>query len=543
MASKPCSNLVHAVDPADQHHWHCNPETRNWRTCELHTCLHADPLNSIPQARQFSDGSELVPLPFPSPTPAPQPETNFTASAALPFVAPPTPVGSGPATPRPLSALSHRSPSPAETTDSHTSQTTTSSISSMSTQATASATLEFLLTRLVNQQQSQQAQLDAIRDTFKANKDEGAVIAKPAAFKGNADDVARFLPMLRNWATEQKALRIKAGQGVPPEDVGKLDHRRTIQSALLFCEGGKAGRWAANYLKQINTSMTDKSVAFPFEGKWETFEKQFKVRFGSANEKADAIRELEQMKQGNKAVTLYCQDFRDAGAKTGLSDADLMIHFRSGLNPEVKKLLVTMDLAQGDLKDLDDLEDRSCRAERALEAEGFSTRRRTETHTTTISATVPTHATQTNPVGGNGKTREDFMRAMRNHCYGCGATNHTKAQGNHGQEQCHHCKRFGHHTSVCQDKFLGRMPGLGVRPTRVARINSAVPFTLFPGETVNIGASPPAPTATIASTVPSTQASTSYTPSSDAVACIAALQDLLNQQNAMIQQLMGQKDL
>ncbi|KAK1220190.1 hypothetical protein PQX77_017062 [Marasmius sp. AFHP31] len=201
-----------------------------------------------------------------------------------------------------------------------------------------------------------------------------------------------------------------------------------------------------------------------------------------------------------------------------------------------------MDLAQGDPKDLDDLEDRSCRAERALEAEGFSTRKRTETHTATISATVPTHATQTNPVGGNGKTREDFMRAMRNRCYGCGAIDHTKAQGNHGQEQCHHCKRFGHRMSVCQDKFLGRMPGLGLRPARVARINSAVPFTLFPGETVNIGASPPAPTATIASTVPSAQVSTSYTPSSDTVARIAALQDSLNQQNAMIQQLMGQKD-
>ncbi|KAK1216116.1 hypothetical protein PQX77_021262 [Marasmius sp. AFHP31] len=154
-----------------------------------------------------------------------------------------------------------------------------------------------------------------------------AVIATPAVFKGDADNVARFLPKIRNWATEQKALRIKAGHGVTPEDVGKLDHRRTIQSALSFCKGGKAGCWAANYLKQINTSMTDENVAFPVEGKWETFAKQFKVHFGSANEKADAIREVEQMKQGNKAVTLYCQDFRDTGAKTGLSDTDLMICF------------------------------------------------------------------------------------------------------------------------------------------------------------------------------------------------------------------------
>ncbi|KAK1223416.1 hypothetical protein PQX77_013711 [Marasmius sp. AFHP31] len=197
----------------------------------------------------------------------------------------------------------------------------------MSTQFAANATLETLLACLIDQQQSQQAQLYAIEDAFKANKDEGAVIAKPAVFKGDVGDVARFLPMFRNWATEQKALRIKAGQGVSPEDVGKLDNRKTIQSALSFCERGKAGRWAANYLKQANASMTDATIQFPFEGKWEVFEKQFKVRFGTVNEKVDAIRELEHMEQGSKVVTVYSQDFQNAGAKTGLSDADLMICF------------------------------------------------------------------------------------------------------------------------------------------------------------------------------------------------------------------------
>ncbi|KAK1223682.1 hypothetical protein PQX77_013440 [Marasmius sp. AFHP31] len=310
MASKPCSNLIHAVDPADHYHWRLDPKTDNWRTCDLQPCPHTNPLNSIAQPRWFPDG-------------------DTTASTPLPFAATPTPLISLTYTPsKPLPLLS-----PA-----------------------------------------------CLLNAFKANKDEGAVIAKPAVFKGDADNVARFLPMFRNWATEQKVLRIKAGEGVTPGDVGKLDHKKTIQSALSFCKGGEAGRWVANYLKQINTSTTDESVAFPFEGKWETFEKQFKVRFGSANKKADAIRELEQMKQGNRAVTLYCQDFRDAGAKTGLSDTNLMIHFQSGLNPGVKKLLVTMDLAQGDLEDLDALEDCSCRAERALEAEGFSTRRRTEIH-------------------------------------------------------------------------------------------------------------------------------------------------------------------
>ncbi|KAK1215965.1 hypothetical protein PQX77_021413, partial [Marasmius sp. AFHP31] len=495
-------------DPADQHHWHRNPNTDNWRTCELQPCPNTDPLNSILRACRFEDKSEPVPQPFPSPAPVPEPETILPTPDSLPFAAPPTPVGSGPATPRPLSVLSHRSPSPADTTDSHASHTTTSTIYSMSTQSTANATLKALLTCRVNQQQSQQAQLNTIKDAFKANKDEGAVIAKPAVFKGDADNVTRFLPMFRNWASEQKALRINEGAGVTLEDVGELDNRKTIQSTLSFWEGGKAGRWVANYLKQANTSMTDATIQFPFEGKWEVFEKQFKVRFGATNKKVDAIRELEHMKQGSKAVTIYSQDFSDWTQPGGEETP----------------------------------EDRSYRAERALEAEGFSTQKCTETTTTTISGTNTASATQTTPVGGNGKTREDFMSAMHNRCYGCGATDHTKAQGNHGQEQCHHCKRLRHCTSVCQDKFLGRMPGLGLRPARVVKINSAVPFTLCPGETVNIGASPPAPTATIASTTQSTQVSASYTPSSNAIARIAALQDSLNQQNAIIQQLMGQKD-
>ena len=79
---------------------------------------------------------------------------------------------------------------------------------------------------------------------------------------------------------------------------------------------------------------------------------------------------------------------------------------------------------------------------------------------------------------------------------------------------------------------------MGANPFRIHQINSAVPFTLFPGETVNIGAHTPAP----APASSPTQIAASYTPSSDAVARITALQESLNQQNAMIQQLMGQKD-
>ncbi|KAK1221663.1 hypothetical protein PQX77_015532 [Marasmius sp. AFHP31] len=171
----------------------------------------------------------------------------------------------------------------------------------MFTQSTANATLEALLNHLVDQQQSQQAQLNAIKDAFKANKDECAIITKPAIFKGDADDIARFLPMSRNWASEQKALRIKEGAGVTPEDVGNWTTGKL--------SSGTAGRLVANYLKQANAPMTNATVQFPFEGKWEVFKKQFKVRFSAANEKVHTIRELEHMKQGSKVVTVYSQDF------------------------------------------------------------------------------------------------------------------------------------------------------------------------------------------------------------------------------------------
>ena len=85
---------------------------------------------------------------------------------------------------------------------------------------------------------------------------------------------------------------------------------------------------------------------------------------------------------------------------------------------------------------------------------------------------------------------------------------------------------------------MGQAPGLGTNPVQIHQINSSVPFTLFPGETVNIGSHAPAPTPV----APSAQVAASYTPSSDAVAHITALQESLIQQNTMIQQLMGQKD-
>ncbi|KAL0062248.1 hypothetical protein AAF712_010878 [Marasmius tenuissimus] len=189
----------------------------------------------------------------------------------------------------------------------------------MSTSNTASqATLDKVLKAMVKSQKDTQAQLDAIKEAFQSNKEEvGKIIAKPSNFKGETWDVARFLPMFKNWAIQEKVLQHST-------EKGQLDEQKTIQSALSFCEG-KAGAWAAYYLIQANKVALKELPEdhLPFRGRWAQFEQSFKVWFGAANEKADAIEILTNLKQGNKTATLYSQEFKEAAMKTGLSDKDL----------------------------------------------------------------------------------------------------------------------------------------------------------------------------------------------------------------------------
>ncbi|ESK80618.1 gag protein [Moniliophthora roreri MCA 2997] len=54
------------------------------------------------------------------------------------------------------------------------------------------------------------------------------------------------------------------------------------------------------------------------------------------------------------------------------------------------------------------------------------------------------------------KSRLDWTHMMAGKCYGCGSTQHTKANGNHEHEICGHCGQAGHHEAVCFDKWAGK---------------------------------------------------------------------------------------
>ncbi|KAF5346637.1 hypothetical protein D9758_013205 [Tetrapyrgos nigripes] len=118
---------------------------------------------------------------------------------------------------------------------------------------------------------------------------------------------------------------------------------------------------------------------------------------------------------------------------------------------------------------------------------------------------MSTHTSMTNPYTmdidathtGNGKTCEDYLCAMQNHCYGCGAPGHMKPQCNHKEAKCNYCAWKGHLDCVCKDKFMGLERNRGLRPQgqQVAATTTDDYFTLFPSES-------PTPSTSTTATIP-----------------------------------------
>ena len=54
------------------------------------------------------------------------------------------------------------------------------------------------------------------------------------------------------------------------------------------------------------------------------------------------------------------------------------------------------------------------------------------------------------------KNRQTWMSAMKGKCFGCGSSEHSKSDGGHEREICHHCGKVGHRSTVCFDKYMGK---------------------------------------------------------------------------------------
>ncbi|KAK7442237.1 hypothetical protein VKT23_016207 [Stygiomarasmius scandens] len=118
-----------------------------------------------------------------------------------------------------------------------------------------------------------QQKLDTFIENLNNLKPQKLSTSNPEPYEGKSDDGRRFLLMFKIWGAQQKDL---------------TDDPSQILSALSFMHGSAAD-WVAHYANLANNlSIEGSTVKFPFEGKWEEFEKQFKTCFGSADEEAEA---------------------------------------------------------------------------------------------------------------------------------------------------------------------------------------------------------------------------------------------------------------
>jgi len=169
------------------------------------------------------------------------------------------------------------------------------------------------------------------------------------------------------------------------------------------------------------------------------------------------LSKLVALTQGSKSAAEYAACFQEIMGHTNFSDADLQVHFHSGLNPATQLLLAqgTLDVATHPTT-LDQLITRIV----ALEAHitSITSRGPTATPHNTLSMrhdpyTMEIDATHTT---SRGCTCKDYMAAMGCHCFRCGAEGHSKRNCTTMQGiTCPYCSRRGHKETVCQDKFMG----------------------------------------------------------------------------------------
>lgn len=198
------------------------------------------------------------------------------------------------------------------------------------------------------------------------------------------------------------------------------DDQKWIRAALYNMKG-KAAEWAGPYLIKISKN----ERAFPT---WVEFEKAFRQRFMALDEEVEAKRELEALWM-NKGMTAgeYTALFRQSASLTGWDDHALRDLYYSHLAEDIKDHLIHVEKSSRNTLDTlinKVLEFDQVRQERIQEKK-LGTTSSWRNYSRPFASTTPsrdpdamdidaTHSTPntTRPVG-NGKTYEDYQRALR----------------------------------------------------------------------------------------------------------------------------------
>ena len=191
----------------------------------------------------------------------------------------------------------------------------------------------------------------------------------------------------------------------------------------------------------------------------------FRSRFETVDEAGDALTALNQLWMGKKTAQEYTTMFKQHGDRTTLSDADKFIRYKAHLSSYIKDRLSELPSAPTTFNDLVtkvtdiDKRHRERLAEKARDGDRVTFHapapNRSHTHTTPFQQVDP-DAMDISATTGNGRTRDDWRRAMRGKCYGCGATEHQSAACQHKRAICQWCMKPGHTSLVCMTRFLGK---------------------------------------------------------------------------------------
>lgn len=277
------------------------------------------------------------------------------------------------------------------------------------------------------------------------------VVAKPSMFSGNGDlsESRFFLATFANWAQNQGSAMNRAN----PAGGWLRDDQKWIGSVLNFLTD-KARSWALPYLEKIGKLQ-------PAFQTWTEFEDAFRKRFEPVDIKTTAQQALEGLTQGRGSVEQYKARFDEHAPRTGWPDAVLAREFRDGLSERVKDVMINLTYNKEVLAEV--YEKAQIAGERIRERDQeksgkgrHSTASVPAPDAMDIDATrvtkAPTPAKGTSP---NGKTYDDFKRAMVNKCSKCASADHIAKNGNHERDICYHCKKAGHRSTACMRKFMG----------------------------------------------------------------------------------------
>ena len=276
-------------------------------------------------------------------------------------------------------------------------------------------------------------------------------VEKPQAFSGDdtktrGADARRFLAAFTAYALSVPAL----------SPSGQRNDTAWIRSFLGFMKG-EAGIWATPHLENFGIGQV------PFEADFEKLKEAFRSRFEVVTADIAAKRALRLLFQKGMDVPSYTARFNEHADRTGYGKQDLRDRYYENLSESIKDSLAVSERAQATLEELvaaATVIDRRLR-ERQEEKRGH----RTETS----SAPPPpkpadSDAMQIDAIRpGSKRSRWDFRTEMRGRCYGCGSKEHVKSDGHHERDLCQYCLRLGHQAQVCQDKYLGLEPKLGLK--------------------------------------------------------------------------------